>query len=66
MRERTLSSMSKMSSVTGGRDEGSLIKGCPKSALLNARDARTNSFIRRVGVPSMQECSPRKPERPLS
>ena len=66
MRDSTLSSMSNTSSATGGRDAGSLIKDGPKSALLNAREARTNSYIRRVGVPSMQECSPRKPERLLS
>jgi hypothetical protein len=31
-----------------------------------SRDPNMNSFMRRVGVPSIQECSPRNPERPLS
>ena len=34
--------------------------------LLDAMEASTNSFIRSVGVPSIQECSPRNPERPFS
>ena len=66
MRESTFESVSKTSSVMGGRDDGSEMMEGPRSILLNASEARTNSFIRKVGVPSMQECSPRKPERPLS
>ena len=40
--------------------------GCPKSIFFASRDPSMNSIMRRVGVPSIQECSPRHPERPLS
>ena len=36
------------------------------AALFAAIEARMNSVIRNVGVPSMQLCSPRKPDRPFS
>ena len=37
-----------------------------RGILLNAMEASMNLFIRSVGVPSIQECSPRNSERPIS
>ena len=46
--------------ISIGREEGT------RGTLLDAMEVSTNSFIRSVGVPSIQECSPRNPERPFS
>lgn len=63
----TLESTTNFSSLGSGRLEPvASVREGPRSILLAARDARMNSFKRRVGVPSMHECSPRKPETPLS
>ena len=42
------------------------VRAGPRSALPATSEASMNSFMRRVGVPSMQECSPRKPDLPFS
>jgi len=42
------------------------VLGGPRLTFLAAKEAKANSFIRKVGVPSMQECSPRKPDLPFS
>lgn len=44
----------------------SCVRAGPKSIFPAANDASINSFRRRVGVPSMHECSPRKPDLPFS
>lgn len=55
------------SSETGGREVMSMgTEEGVRGTLLDAMEASANSFIRSVGVPSIQECSPRNPERPFS
>ena len=46
--------------ISIGTEEGA------RGTLLDAMEASTNSFIRSVGVQSIQECSPRNPERSFS
>lgn len=67
MRDLVVSLRVNWSSETGGREVMSMgTEEGVRGTLLDAMEARTNSFIRSVGVPSMQECSPRNPERPFS
>ena len=55
------------SSEMGGREVISIgTEEGARETLLDAMEASMNSFIRSVGVPSIQECSPRNPERPFS
>ena len=42
------------------------VLGGPRLTFLAAREANANSFMRKVGVPSMHECSPMKPDLPFS
>ena len=67
MRDLMVSLRVNLSSETGGREVTSMgTEEGARGTLLDAMEASTNSFIRSVGVPSIQECSPRNPERPFS
>lgn len=66
MQDLTLSLSWNVSCWGRGMDDGLGMVVGPKLILPLEIVARMNSFIRSVGVPSIQECSPRKPDRPLS
>ena len=67
MRDLTVSLRVNWSSNMGGREVISIgMEEGARGTLLDAMKASMNSFIRSVGVPSIQECSPRNPERPFS
>ena len=66
MQDLTLSLSWNVSCCSGGMDDGSGMVAGPRLILPLEIVARINSFMRSVGVPSIQECSPRNPDRPLS
>ena len=61
-----LSTMNLISFGVGNPFPVSEVLGGPRLALLEAKEAKANSFMRKVGVPSIHECSPRKPDLPFS
>lgn len=66
IQDLTLSLSLNVSCSGRGMDDGLRIVVGPRLILPLEVVARMNSFMRSVGVPSIQECSPRKPDRPLS
>ena len=64
MRDLMVSLRVNWSSETRGREVMSIgTEEGARETSLDAMKASKNSFIRSVGVPSIQECSPGKPER---